>query len=139
MCVLCVQWIGKFKSELRDPSTDEGSRSYLEEQGKSNKSLIQQCNAAISSIDGELVKLVGERAAILNQGEPPGCHANNSRCQLPWQHVTTVTEEFFCIVFWLLWQGCCHDYQVSLLFFPGPFLLHYPAGQCLLPEAVARQ
>ena len=50
-----------------------------------------QYNAAISSIDGELAELVGERAAILNQGEPPGCHADDCRDGLPWQHVTMVT------------------------------------------------
>ena len=62
---------------LQDPSTDEGRRSYLEGLVKSAKSSIKQYNAAISSIDGELAELVGERAAILNQGEPPGCHADD--------------------------------------------------------------
>ena len=75
MCVLCVQW----QRELQDPSTDVGRRSQLEELVKSYKSSIQQYNAAISSIDGELAELVGERAAILNQGEPPGCHADDCR------------------------------------------------------------
>ena len=99
MCVLCVQEIGKCQSELQDPSTDEGRRSRLEGAVKSLKSLIQRRNAAISSIDGELAELVGERAAILNQGEPPGCHADDCREWLLWQHVTTVTKEFlYCIV-----------------------------------------
>ena len=68
--------IGEWQRELQDPSTDEGWRSDLEEAVKSGKSSIQQFNAAISSIDGELAELVGERAAILNQGEPAGCHAD---------------------------------------------------------------
>ena len=79
MCVLCVQLIGKRQRQLQDPSTDEGRRPHLEEAVKYNKAYIQQHNAAISSIDGELAKLVGERAAILNQGEPPGCHADDCR------------------------------------------------------------
>ena len=79
MCVLCVQGIGEWQREL----TDEVRRSLLEEWVKSHKSLIQQYNAAISSIDGELTELVGERAAILNQGEPPGCHADDCREWLP--------------------------------------------------------
>ena len=58
-------------------------RSNLEWLVKDHKSLIQGHNAAISSIDGELAELVGERAAILNQGEPPGCHANDCRDWLP--------------------------------------------------------
>ena len=66
---------------------------------KSSKSSIKQYNAAISSIDGDLAKLVGERAAILNQGEPAGCHADDCREWLPWQHVATVTNEFlYCIL-----------------------------------------
>ena len=95
MCVLfCVQEIGEWQRKLQDPSTDERGRSYLEEWVKSSKSLIQQDNADISSIDGELAELVGERPAILNQGEPPGCHADDCRAWLPWQHVTTVTMDF---------------------------------------------
>ena len=98
-CVLCVQVIGKDQRQLQDPSTYEGWRSDLEKWVKSNKSSIQQYNAAISSIDGELAELVGERAAILNQGEPPGRHADDCREWLPWQHVTTVTKEFlYCIL-----------------------------------------
>ena len=94
-----MQYIGKHQRELQDPSTDEGRRSELEWLVKSRKSLIQQHNAAISSIDGELAELVGERAAILNQGEPPGCHADDCREWLPWQHVTMVTKEFlYCIL-----------------------------------------
>ena len=94
-----MQWIGDWQRELQDPSTDERRRSDLERRVKSHKSRIQQYNAAISSIDGELAELVGERAAILNQGEPPGCHADDCREWLPWQHITTVTKEFFyCIL-----------------------------------------
>ena len=93
-----MQAIGKCQRELQ-ASTVEWRRSDLEEQVKSFKSSIQQHNAAISSIDGELAKLVGERAAILNQGEPPGCHADDCREWLPWQHVTMVTKEFlYCIL-----------------------------------------
>ena len=91
MCVLCVQCIGAYQRELQDPSTGEGRRSRLERLVKDDKSSIQQSNAAISSIDGELAELVGERAAILNQGEPPGYHADDCRDGLPWQHVTMVT------------------------------------------------
>ena len=94
-----MQDIGKCQRELQDPSTDEGRRPGLEEGVKYNKSSIQRHNAAISSIDGELAELVGERAAILNQGEPPGCHADDCREWLPWQHVTMVTKEFlYCIL-----------------------------------------
>ena len=125
MCVLCVQCIGVWQSELQDPSTDEDRRSLLEEWVKSHKSSIQGHNAAISSIDGELAELVGERAAILNQGEPPGCHADDCRAWLPWQHVTTVTMDFP-----VLCSGC-HGSVVAMttkshffFFFPGPFLLH---------------
>ena len=75
---------------------------------KSHKSSIQRHNAAISSIDGELVKLVGERAAILNQGKPPGCHADDCRDWLPRQHVTMVTEEF-C---WM--RSGCHGSVVAM-------------------------
>ena len=88
---------------------------------KTHKSAIQRHNAAISSIDGELAELVGERAAILNQGEPPGCHANECRDWLPRQHVTMVTEEFS-------WMRCgCHGSVVAMttkshfLFFFAPF------------------
>ena len=88
----------------------------------------------LESFTGELAELVGERAAILNQGEPPGCHADDCRDWLPRQHVTMVTRNFFLDSFWLPWQCCCHDYQVSLPF----FALAYQ-GQCLLPEVVARQ
>ena len=132
LCVLCVQRIGKCQRELQDPSTDEWRRPELEFQVKSNKSAIQQHNAAISSIDGELAKLVGERPAILNQGEPPGCHANNCRYRLPLQHVTMVAKGFFYTVFWLPWQGCCHDYQVSLPFFswPAASYIIQPASVC---------
>ena len=73
MHVLCVQLIGECQRRLRDPSTDERRRPGLEGWVKSSKSAIQRHNAAISSIDGELAELVGERATILNQGEPPGC------------------------------------------------------------------
>ena len=98
MCVLCVQEIGKYQSELQYPSTDEERRSDLQWWWFC-KSSIQRDNAAISSIDGELVEMVGERAAILNQGEPSGCHADDCREWLPWQHVTTVTKEFlYCIL-----------------------------------------
>ena len=93
-----MQRIGEFQRELQDPSTDEVMRSYLEEGVKPYKSSIQRYNAAISSIDGELAELVGERAAILNQGEPPGCHADDCREWLPWQHVTMVTKEFLCCI-----------------------------------------
>ena len=86
--------IGEYQRELQDPSTDEGRRPVLEWLVKYNKSFIQRHNAAISSIDGELAELVGERAAILNQGEPPGCHADECRDWLPRQHVTMVTEDF---------------------------------------------
>ena len=75
---MCQRW-------LQDPSTaDKWSRSHLEEEVKYNKSSIQRHNAAISSIDGELAELVGERPAILNQGEPPGCHADDCRDWIPW-------------------------------------------------------
>ena len=94
-----MQEIGEYQKQLQDPSTDEGRRSDLEEAVKDYKSSILGHNAAISSIDGELAELVGERAAILNQGEPPGCHADDCREWLPWQHVTTVTKEFlYCIL-----------------------------------------
>ena len=82
MCVLCVQEIGEYQRRLQDPSTGEGMRSDLEEAVMSWKSSIQQHNADISSIDGELAKLVGERAA--NQGEQPGCHADDCRDRSPW-------------------------------------------------------
>ena len=75
---------------------------------KSAKSSIKQYNAAISSIDGELAELVGERAAILNQGEPTGCHADECRDWLPRQHVTMVTEEF-C---WM--RSGCHGSVVAM-------------------------
>ena len=84
MCVLCVQSIVEWQSELQDPSTDERRRPYLEWWVKLYKSSIQLHNADISSIDGELAELVGERAAILNQGEPPGCHADDCRDRSPW-------------------------------------------------------
>ena len=79
-----MQEIGEWQRELQDPSIDEVWRSGLEDWVKSNKSSIQQHNAAISSIDGELAELVGERAAILNRGEPPGCHADDCRDRSPW-------------------------------------------------------
>ena len=75
---------------------------------KDFKSHIQRHNAAISSIDGELAELEGERAAILNQGEPPGCHADDCRDWLPRQHVTTVTMDFS-----VLCSGC-HDRVVAM-------------------------
>ena len=94
-----MQYIGEWQRQLQDPSTAEGMRSHLEELVKTDKSSIQRHNADISSIDRELAELVGERAAILNQGEPAGCHADECREWLPWQHVATVTEEIlYCIL-----------------------------------------
>ena len=86
-----MQRLGEYQRELQDPSTDERRRPDLEGWVKSD---IQRHNAAISSIDGELAKLVGERAAIFNQGEPPGCHADDCLDWLPWQHITMVTMNF---------------------------------------------
>ena len=96
---------------------------------KSSKSDIQQFNAAISSIDGELAELVGERAAILNQGEPTGCHADEWRDWLPRQHVTMVTEEF-C---WM--RSGCHGSVVAMttkshFHFFAPFSLRNRASVC---------
>ena len=86
-----MQRIGKRQRELQDPSIDKGERSYLERLVKSYYSAIDRYNVSISSIGGELAELVGERAAILNQGEPTGCHADECRDRLPRQHVTMVT------------------------------------------------
>ena len=117
-----------YQRKLQDPSTDE-RRSDLERGVKFNKSSIQGYNAAISSIDGELAKLVGERAAILNQGEPPDCHADECRDWLPRQHVTMVTEEF-C---WM--RSGCHGSVVAMttkshFHFFAPFSSRNRASVC---------
>ena len=77
MCVFYVQWIGEYQSQLQDPSIPEWRRAQLKEWVQDIRSDIQQHNVSISSIEGELVELMGKRAAILNQGEPPGCHADD--------------------------------------------------------------
>ena len=83
MCVLCVQWIASCQSDLLDPFTSEGRRAELEEMVQECKGLNQDSNAHIAQLNSEMAELVEERAAISGKGEPPGCHANDSRLGLP--------------------------------------------------------
>ena len=72
MCVFCVQWIGEYQRQLQDHSTPEWRRAQWVQDIRTH---IQQHNVSISSI--ELAEPMGKRAAILNQGKPPGCHADD--------------------------------------------------------------
>ena len=76
MCVLCVQDIARWQSDLLDPSISEGERAELEEDVQVRKGNIQDYNARIARLNSEMAEL---RAAISGKGEPPGCHANDSR------------------------------------------------------------
>ena len=64
---------------MLDPSTSEGYRAELEEAVQGWKGYIQDNNAHIAQLNSEMAELVEERAAISCKGEPPGCHANDSR------------------------------------------------------------
>ena len=79
MCVLCVQEIAIRQSALLDPSTSEGRRARLEGYVQVWKGNIQDFNADIAKLNSEMAELMEERAAISGKGEPPGCHANDSR------------------------------------------------------------
>ena len=79
MCVLCVQAIASDQSALLDPSTSEERRAWLEEHVQLWKGNIQDSNAHIAQLNSEMAELMEERAAISGKGEPPGCHANDSR------------------------------------------------------------
>ena len=79
VCVLCVQDIARWQSDLLDPSTSEGDRARLEERVQVLKGYIQDRNADIAQHNSEMAELMEERAAISGKGEPPGCHANDSR------------------------------------------------------------
>ena len=67
MCVLCVQLIASWQSEV------------LEELVQVWKGDIPDYNARIAQLNSEMAELVEERAAISGKGEPPGCHGNDSR------------------------------------------------------------
>ena len=75
MCVLCVQWIASWQSELLNPSS---GRAWLKESVQEWKGNIQDINARIAQHNSEMAELMEERAAISGKGEP-GCHANGSR------------------------------------------------------------
>ena len=79
VCVLCVQAIASYQSLLLDPSTSEGVRAVLEENVQERKGVIQEDNAHMAQLNSEMAELVEERAAISGKGEPPSCHANDSR------------------------------------------------------------
>ena len=79
MCVLCVQGLARWQSDLLNPSTSEGDRAWLEEDVQVWKGGIQDYNAHIAQLNSEMAELVEERAAISGKGEPPGCQANGSR------------------------------------------------------------
>ena len=74
-----MQDIASWQSALLDPSTSEGKRELLEESVQEWKDFIQDYNAHIAQLNSEMAELVEERAAISGKGEPPGCHANDSR------------------------------------------------------------
>ena len=72
MCILCVQGIAEYQRQLQRRT----SKAPLEWQVQDRKARIQELNASISTIDGEVAELVEERATILNKGELPGCHGD---------------------------------------------------------------
>ena len=74
-----MQGIAWRQSALLDPSISEGNRARLEEDVQEGKGGIQDFNAGIAQLNSEMAELVEERAAISGKGEPPGCHANDSR------------------------------------------------------------
>ena len=74
-----MQEIASCQSLLLDPSTSEGDRAGLEEVVQVLKGNIQHYNAHIAQLNSEMAELMEERAAISGKGEPPGCHANDSR------------------------------------------------------------
>ena len=74
-----MQVIARCQSLLLDPSISEGYRAGLEEYVQVWKGYIQEDNAHIAQLNSEMAELVEERAAISGKGEPPGCHANDSR------------------------------------------------------------
>ena len=71
MCVLCVQVIFRDHSDLRDPYTSKGDRTWLEWHVQECKGRIQNCNAGIAQLNSEMAELVEERAAISGKGEQP--------------------------------------------------------------------
>ena len=71
--------IASWQRSLLDPSTSEGERAELEEDVQVWKGFIQDHNASIAQLNSEMAELMEERAAISSKGEPPGCHANDSR------------------------------------------------------------
>ena len=74
-----MQEIARWQSALLDPSISEGNRARLEEDVQEGKGYIQHYNARIAQLNSEMAELMEERAAISGKGEPPGCHANDSR------------------------------------------------------------
>ena len=74
-----MQDIARFQRSLLNPSIDEGWRAELEEKVQEWKGNIQDYNARIAQLNSEMAELMEERAAISGKGEPPGCHANDSR------------------------------------------------------------
>ena len=73
-----MQDIASCQSHLLDPSISEGVRAQLEESVQVRKGFIQDYNADIAQLNSEMAQLM-ERAAISGKGEPPGCHASDSR------------------------------------------------------------
>ena len=74
-----MQAIASRQSLLLHPSTSEGDRAELEEEVQVWKDIIQDSNADIAQLNSEMAELMEERAAISGKGEPPGCHASDSR------------------------------------------------------------
>ena len=74
-----MQWIARDQRSQLDPSTSEGHRAGLERRVQAGKGDIQDYNARIARLNSEMAELMEERAAISGKGEPPGCHANDSR------------------------------------------------------------
>ena len=74
-----MQDIARWQRSQLDPSTSEGDRARLEELVQGWKGNIQDWNAGIAQHNSEMAELMEERAAISGKGEPPGCHANDSR------------------------------------------------------------
>ena len=74
-----MQDIASRQRSLLDPSTSKRDRAGLEEDVQVCKGYIQDYNAGIAQLNSEMAELMEERAAISGKGEPPGCHANDSR------------------------------------------------------------
>ena len=100
MCVLCVQLMAEYRSQLQDPSTSAERRRELQERVQRYENEIMSCKSDISSSDADIKQYQAAMAAL--QGEPfcvavaekmvaiptrglTHCHANHVAMVTNWQ------------------------------------------------------